>query len=129
MIVGIGTDLCDIRRIADLLEKFPGRFEARIYTPAERDRARRFKDPAAYFAKRFAAKEAVAKSLAGPRTGPLSWLDVETLNDQSGRPKVNLYRGAKKRAKMRAGDAPFTLHISLTDDYPYAQAFAIFETL
>ena len=128
MIIGIGTDLCDIRRIEDSIKKFDERFKTRIFTKTEREYCESKSGKASYYAKRFAAKEAVAKALAGPRTKSLSWQDVEVVNDPSGRPSVKLYRGARNRMKSRLPDG-FEGHIflSLTDDYPYAQAFAVFE--
>lgn len=130
MIIGIGTDICDIRRIETLLEKFGERFKNKTFTQGERERADAQSNPAASYAKRFAAKEAVAKALAGSKTGSLSWQDVEVVNNSSGRPEIQLHRGALKRAKSRIEKGQnFKIHISLTDDYPYAQAFSILEAL
>ena len=129
MIVGIGTDICDIRRIEKLLEKFGERFKEKTFTEGERVYADAQANPAASFAKRFAAKEAVAKALAGSKTGSLSWQDVEVINNASGRPRIKLHAGAKKRANSRVKPGrKVKIHISLTDDYPYAQAFAVFES-
>ena len=130
MILGIGTDICDIRRIERLLDKFGDRFKEKAFTERERAYSDKKSNPAERYAKRFAAKEAVAKALAGSNTGALSWQDVEVGNDPSGRPTVELHRGALKRAKSRLekGQA-FKIHLSLSDDYPYAQAFAVFEML
>lgn len=128
MIIGIGTDICDIRRIEKLLEKFGDRFKEKTFTEGERVYAETQANPAATYAKRFAAKEAVAKALAGSDTGSLSWQDVEVVNSKSGRPKIKLHRGAKKRAKSRLKSGQkFKIHLSLSDDIPYAQAFAVFE--
>ncbi len=128
MIIGIGTDLCDIRRIENSIEKFGDRFKTKIFTKRERDYCEPKSGNAAYYAKRFAAKEAVAKALAGARTGSLSWQDVEVLNDPSGRPSVVLHRGALKRLNARLPEGHSgEIHLSLTDDWPYAQAFAILE--
>jgi len=128
MIIGVGTDLCDIRRIEKSIEKFGERFKAKIFTKRERDYCESKSGNAAYYAKRFAAKEAVAKALAGSRIGSLSWQDVEVANDPSGRPTVVLHKGALKRMKDRLPeDYDGHIHLSLTDDWPYAQAFAILE--
>lgn len=128
MIVGIGTDICDIRRIEKLLEKFGDKFKEKTFTEIERTYADAQANPASAYAKRFAAKEAVAKALAGSKTGALSWQDVEVSNNASGRPRIKLHGGAKKRAKSRIKSGQkIKIHLSLTDDYPYAQAFAIFE--
>ena len=128
MIIGIGTDICDIRRIEKLLEKFGERFKEKTFTAGGREYADAQANQAACYAKRFAAKEAVAKALAGSKTGSLSWQDVEVVKNNSGRPKIKLHGGAKKRAKSRLKSGhKFKIHISLSDDIPYAQAFAVFE--
>ena len=130
MIIGIGTDLCDIRRIESSIEKYGDRFKARIFTQKERDYCESKSGAASYYAKRWAAKEAVAKALAGPRTKSLSWQDVEVTNDLSGRPSVKLYRGALRRMKSRMPEGHTgKVFLSLTDDYPYAQAYAVLEAL
>lgn len=128
MILGIGTDICDIRRIAESIEKFGDRFKSKIFTETERDYCESKSGSAAYYAKRWAAKEAVAKALAGPRTKSLSWQDVEIVNDPSGRPSVKLYRGALRRMHGRVPEGyDGQVFLSLSDDYPYAQAYAILE--
>lgn len=130
MIIGIGTDLCDIRRIEGSIEKFGDRFKAKIFTDGERQYCEKKSGSAAYYAKRFAAKEAVAKALAGSDTGSLSWHDVEVTKDPSGRPVIKLYRNALSRMQSRLPHGHRgQIHLSLTDDYPYAQAFAILEAL
>lgn len=130
MIVGIGTDLCDIRRIERSLEKYNARFTDRIFTKSEQDYCERKSGKASYYAKRFAAKEAVAKAIAGPKTDHLQWKDVEVINDPSGRPRIALHNGAKDRLDSLTPKGHIgQVHISLTDDYPYAQAFAICEAL
>lgn len=130
MIVGIGTDICDIRRIGRSIDRFGEKFLKRIFTQAERDYCNAKSEPVGYYAKRFAAKEAAAKALSGANTGHLSWQDVEIANNPSGRPVLNLYNNAKKRAESLIPDgARPKLHLSLSDDYPYAQAFVIFESL
>ncbi|WP_371398277.1 holo-ACP synthase [Fretibacter rubidus] len=128
MIIGIGTDLCDIRRIEKNIERHGARFIDRVFTTGEQAYCEPKSGKASYYAKRFAAKEAVAKALAGPRTGHLTWKDVEVANDPSGRPTIRLHRGATDRLKSLTPVGQLArLHISLTDDYPYAQAFAICE--
>lgn len=130
MIVGIGTDLCDIRRIGNLLDRFGDRFTQKIFTQAERARADSQSDHASSYAKRFAAKEAVAKALAGHKTGALSWHSVEVINSPSGKPSIILRADALKRAKAHLDkDQDFRIHLSLSDDYPYALAYAVFEAL
>lgn len=130
MIIGIGTDICDIRRIEQSIEKFGERFLNKTFTADEQAYCDCKARPAMSYAKRFAAKEAVAKALAGEDTGSLSWTSVEVLNDPSGRPTVKLMKDAKTRANQRCPDEhKFVIHVSLSDDYPYATAFAIAEAI
>lgn len=124
MITGIGTDLCDIRRIEKSIEKFGDRFLNKIFTKGERAYCDEKSGRAAYYAKRFAAKEATAKALAREDTGALSWHDVEVLKDTSGRPRIKLCGDALERFKFVKGSQ---IHLSLTDEYPYAQAFVVIE--
>lgn len=128
MIIGIGTDICDIRRIEKSIEKFGKRFLDKTFTESEQAYCESKARPAMSYAKRFAAKEAVAKALAGAETGALSWTSVEVQNDPSGRPFVVLTKDAKKRADLRCPKGQgLDIHLSLSDDYPYATAFAIAE--
>lgn len=128
MIVGIGTDLCDIRRIETVIDKFGDRFLNRVFTAKERAYCDPKSAPAASYAKRFAAKEAVAKALSGAKTGHLRWRDVEVSNDPSGRPVITLHAQAKQRLEnLTPQGMSAHIHLSLTDDYPYAQAFVISE--
>ncbi len=130
MIIGAGTDICDIRRIARSIDRFGERFINKVFTDAEQQYCEAKSGKASYYAKRFAAKEAVAKALAGENTPSLSWQDVEVVKDPSGRPKVNLYGTAKDRLDQLTGPGVTgRVHLSLSDDYPYAQAFAIAEAL
>ena len=130
MIVGIGSDLTDIRRIKDTLDRFGDRFMARIFTPLERERSLRKADPAASFAKRFAAKEACAKALGtGLRRG-VFWRDMGVINLRSGQPTLALTGGAALQlARLVPEGRTPAIHLSLTDDHPYAQAFVIIESL
>jgi holo-[acyl-carrier protein] synthase len=128
MIIGIGSDLSDIRRIEASLERFGDRFTHRIYTEIERARSERKPDRAASYAKRFAAKEACAKALGtGMRRG-VFWRDMGVVNMRSGQPTMALTNGAAARLAeiIPAGMKP-VIHLSLTDDHPYAQAFVIIE--
>lgn len=128
MIIGIGTDICDIRRIENSIQKFGDRFKSRIFTEGERQYCDEKSGAASYYAKRFAAKEAVAKALAGQTTGSLSWHDVEVIKDPSGRPTAMLHGGALKRMQgLLPKGYEGAIFLSLSDDFPYAQAFAIFE--
>ena len=130
MILGLGSDLSDIRRIKASLDRFGDRFKHRVFTELERTRSDRKPDAAASYAKRFAAKEACAKALGtGMRRG-VFWRDMGVINMRSGQPTMALTGGALERLKaitpegMRA-----VIHLSLTDDHPYAQAFVIVEAL
>ena len=130
MIIGIGTDICDIRRIEQSIEKFGERFLNKTFTSVEQDYCEGRARPAMSYAKRFAAKEAVAKALAGEDTGSLSWTSVEVQNDPSGRPIVFLTKDAEKRSLSRCpAGHQLKIHLSLSDDYPYATAFAIAEAV
>ena len=130
MIVGIGSDLSDIRRIEKSLARFGDRFKERVFTEIERTRSERKHDQAASYAKRFAAKEACAKALGtGMRRG-VFWRDMGVVNMRSGQPTMALTGGALERlnALTPAGHRA-VIHLSLTDDHPYAQAFVIIEAL
>lgn len=128
MIVGIGTDICDIRRIEQSIEKFGERFLKKTFTDAEQAYCECKARPAMSYAKRFAAKEAIAKALASEDTGHLTWTSVEIQNDPSGRPVAILTKDAKARAALRCPEGQkLNIHLSLSDDYPYATAFAIAE--
>ncbi|RAK61487.1 holo-ACP synthase [Phenylobacterium hankyongense] len=130
MILGIGSDLSDIRRIETSLERFGERFTNRCFTEIERARSERKPDRAASYAKRFAAKEACAKALGtGMRRG-VFWRDMGVVNMRSGQPTMALTGGALARlqAMTPAGHQP-VIHLSLTDDHPYAQAFVIIEAV
>ena len=130
MIIGIGSDLSDIRRIQNSLDRFGERFTNRVYTEIERTRSERKPDRAASYAKRFAAKEACAKALGtGIRRG-VFWRDMGVVNMRSGQPTMALTNGALARlnAIVPEGMRP-VIHLSLTDDHPYAQAFVIIEAV
>ena len=131
MIVGIGSDLSDIRRIQKSLDRFGERFTARVFTEIERARSEAKPDRAASYAKRFAAKEACAKALGTgvPRRG-VHWNDMGVVNQRSGKPTMALTGGAAERlaSLIPEGMAPVIL-VSLTDDLPYAQAFVIIEAV
>jgi holo-[acyl-carrier protein] synthase len=130
LIIGIGSDLTDIRRIATTLERFGDRFTQRIFTDTERRRSDRKVDRAASYAKRFAAKEACAKALGtGLRRG-VFWRDMGVENARSGQPTLVLAGGAAERlAALTPAGARAVIHLSLTDDHPYAQAFVVIEAL
>ena len=130
MILGIGSDLSDIRRIQKSLDRFGDRFVERVFTEVERERSERKSDRAASYAKRFAAKEACAKALGtGMRRG-VFWRDMGVINLRSGKPTMNLTGGAAEQLKRMVPEGrSAVIHLSLTDDYTYAQAFVIIEAL
>jgi len=134
MIIGIGSDLIDIRRIANLIERHGDRFIGRIFTDAERARAARRgqneKLVVATYAKRFAAKEACSKALGtGIRHG-VWWRDMGVVNLPGGRPTMQLTGGALERLKALTpeGLEP-RIDLSITDDWPLAQAFVIISAI
>jgi holo-[acyl-carrier protein] synthase len=130
LIVGLGSDLCDIRRIDKSLQRFGERFVARLYTGVERARSERKADRAASYAKRFAAKEACAKALGTGMRHGVFWRDMGVVNLRSGQPTMALEGGAKVRlAAITPPGHRAVIHLSLTDDHPYAQAFVIIEAL
>lgn len=130
MIVGIGSDLIDIRRIEKTLERHGERFIDRIYTDIERQKSERRAQRAASYAKRFAAKEACAKALGTGLSRGVFWRDMGVVNLPSGKPTMRLTNGAAKRLEslIPAGHAA-VIHVTITDDYPLAQAFVIIEAL
>ena len=128
MIVGVGSDLCDIRRVDKTLERFGERFTNRIFTEIERARSERKSERAASYAKRFAAKEACAKALGTGLKRGVFWRDMGVVNLCSGQPTMALTGGAAKRlAELVPEGMEAMIHLSLTDDHPYAQAFVIIE--
>jgi holo-[acyl-carrier protein] synthase len=129
MIIGLGQDLCDIRRIEKSLERFGDRFTERVFTATERKLADRRKQRAATYAKRFAAKEACAKALGTgvPRRG-VHWQGMGVVNLPSGRPTIAFTGGAAERlAKITPPGMTAYVHLTITDEYPYAQAQVIIE--
>jgi holo-[acyl-carrier protein] synthase len=128
MILGIGSDLCDIRRIERTLERHGERFTERVFTDIERRKAEGRAHRAATYAKRFAAKEACAKALGtGMRRG-VFWRDMGVVNMRSGQPTMALTGGAAERLKalLPAGHEA-VIHLTITDEHPYAQAFVVIE--
>jgi holo-[acyl-carrier protein] synthase len=130
MILGIGSDLCDIRRIAKTLDRHGDRFTHRVFTEGERARCDRRKARAEGYARRFAAKEACSKALGTGLSDGVFWRDMEVVNLPSGQPTLRLTGGAAERlaAMLPAGHSA-RLHVSLTDDPPLAQAFVVIEAL
>jgi holo-[acyl-carrier protein] synthase len=130
MIAGIGSDLSDIRRVQNTLERFGERFTNRCFTEIERARSERKPDRAASYAKRFAAKEACAKALGTGIKRGVFWRDMGVVNMRSGQPTMALTGGAAERlSQIIPPGHKAVIHVSLTDDHPYAQAFVIIEAV
>ncbi|MBI4183798.1 MAG: holo-ACP synthase [Proteobacteria bacterium] len=126
MIIGLGSDIIDIRRIERTLDRFGERFVERVFTATERRKSDRRANRAASYARRFAAKEACAKALGtGLRRG-VFWRDLGVVNLPSGKPTMTLTGGAAARlaAILPPGMAP-QIDLTITDDYPLAQAIVI----
>lgn len=126
MIIGLGSDLCDARRIAKVLERHGDRFLDRVFTPAERAKAERRANKAETYAKRFAAKEACSKALGTGLRAGVFWRDMGVVNLPGGRPTMKLTGGALARLKaiLPAGHEA-RIDVSLTDEGPTAQAIVI----
>jgi holo-[acyl-carrier protein] synthase len=126
MILGIGSDITDIRRIEKVIARHGERFLARIFTDTERARAERRLKSIETYAKRFAAKEACAKALGTGMRAGVWWRDMGVVNLPSGRPTMKLTGGAAARlAKLLPPGYMADIHVSITDEYPLAQAFVI----
>ena len=126
MIIGLGNDIIDIRRIERTLERFGERFIARIFTEVEREKSERRANRAASYAKRFAAKEACSKALGtGFRRG-VYWRDMGVVNLDSGKPTIRLTGGARARLDELTPEGMVAqVDISLSDDHPMAQAIVL----
>jgi holo-[acyl-carrier protein] synthase len=128
MIIGIGSDLCDIRRIESTLTKFGDRFVERCFTEIERCKSDRRAERAASYAKRFAAKEACAKALGTGLRHGVFWRDMGVVNLPSGQPTMKLTGGAAERlARITPAGCEAFIHLTITDEAPLAQAFVIIE--
>ena len=131
MIIGLGSDLCNIERIQAALDRHGGRFEARCFTDIERAKAaKRPFTRAGTYAKRFAAKEAFSKAVGTGFKAGVFMKDIGVVNAPSGAPTLALTGGAAQRlaSMVPAGYKP-VIHLTLTDDHPWAQAFVIIEAL
>ena len=129
MILGIGSDLCNIERIQNSLDRFGERFVARVFTDIERAKAeRRTLTRAGTYAKRFAAKEAFSKAVGTGFKRGVFMKDIGVVNAPSGAPTLQLTGGAKARLDALAPDGhAIDIHLTMTDDYPWAQAFVILQ--
>ncbi|CAN7223544.1 holo-ACP synthase [Rhizobium rhizogenes] len=130
MIIGIGSDLIDIRRVEKSIERFGTRFTERCFTDIERAKSEGRKNKAASYAKRFAAKEACSKALGTGLAQGVFWRDMGVVNLPSGKPTMQLTGGAARRlAAMLPENHRAVIHLTITDDFPLAQAFVIIEAL
>ena len=128
MILGIGTDLANIERIAGTLERFGDRFRNRVFTEIEQKKAERRADTPGTYAKRWAAKEACSKALGtGLRMG-IAWKDMSVRNLRTGQPVMEVTGWAKARLdEMTPEGHEAIIHVTLTDDHPWAQAMVVIE--
>ncbi len=126
MIIGIGSDMVDIRRIEKAIERHGERFLDRIFTEAERAKSDRRAARAASYAKRFAAKEACSKALGTGLKHGVFWRDMGVANLPSGQPTMQLTGGAARRLEqLTPAGCEAQIHITITDDYPLAHAFVM----
>lgn len=130
MIVGLGSDIIDIRRIEKTLLKFGDRFVERVFTPIERKKSDSRKMREASYAKRFAAKEACAKALGTGIAHGVWWKDMGVVNLPSGRPTMELTNSALTVFnRLIPEQHKGVIHLTITDDFPWAQAFVIIEAV
>ena len=126
MIIGIGSDLIDIRRIEKTIERYGDRFLDRVFTETERVKSERRTNRAASYAKRFAAKEACAKALGTGLNYGVFWRDMGVVNLPSGQPTMKLTGGAAERLQSLLPEMHVAkIHLTITDDFPLAQAFVL----
>lgn len=126
MILGVGTDLIDIRRIEQTLERFGDRFLDRVFTANEREKASARANPAAAFAQRYAAKEACAKALGTGFSQGVYWRDIAVNNWPSGQPFLKLTGGAEQRLMVLVPDGWVPrIDLSLTDEPPFAHGMVV----
>ena len=128
MILGVGTDLANIERIAGVLDRHGDRFRNRVFTEIEQKKAERRQDKAGTYAKRWAAKEACSKALGtGLRMG-IAWKDMAVKNLKTGQPVMEVSGWAAERLQdMTPKGYEAIIHVTLTDDHPWAQAFVVIE--
>ena len=130
MILGIGTDLANIERIQGVLDRFGDRFRNRVFTDTEQGKAERRRDTAGTYAKRWAAKEACSKALGTGLAMGIAWKDMSVTNLKTGQPIMHVTGWAKERLDEMTPDGhEAVIHVTLTDDHPWAQAFVVIEAL
>ena len=128
MILGVGTDLANIERIEGTLDRFGDRFRNRVFTEVEQRKSESRRDTAGTYAKRWAAKEACSKALGtGLRMG-IAWKDMSVSNMSTGQPVMHVTGWAKERLEAMTPEGhEAIIHVTLTDDHPWAQAFVLIE--
>ena len=130
MILGIGTDLANIDRIAATLDRFGDRFRNRVFTPVEQAKAEARHDTPGTYAKRWAAKEACSKALGTGFRAGVFWKDMGVVNEPSGKPTMQLTGGARARLDSLTPEGhAIRIHLTITDDFPYAHAFVMIEAV
>jgi holo-[acyl-carrier protein] synthase len=130
MIIGIGNDLIDITRVEKALERHGERFIQRVFTPVEIGKSERRRMRSASYAKRFAAKEACAKALGTGMSAGVFWRDMGVVNLPSGKPTMALTGGAAKRLQsLLPPGHKAVIHVTITDEFPLAQAYVIIEAV
>lgn len=130
MILGVGTDLANIERIQGTLDRFGDRFKNRVFTEIEQRKAENRRDVAGTYAKRWAAKEACSKALGTGLAMGISWKDMAVSNLHTGQPTMQLTGWAADRlAAMTPEGHTAVIHVTLTDDHPWAQAFVVIEAV
>ena len=128
MILGIGTDLANIERIQGTLNRFGDRFRNRVFTEVEQAKAEQRKDVAGTYAKRWAAKEACSKALGTGLSMGIAWRDMSVTNLKTGQPTMAVTGWAAERlAAMTPEGHEAVIHVTLTDEHPWAQAFVVIE--
>ncbi len=128
MILGIGSDLANIERIQGTLDRFGDRFKNRVFTDIEQAKAENRRDVAGTYAKRWAAKEACSKALGTGLAMGISWKDMAVTNLKTGQPTMAVTGWAKDRLDAMTPDGhDAVIHVTLTDDHPWAQAFVVIE--
>jgi len=130
LILGIGTDLANIERIAGTLDRFGDRFRNRVFSETEQRKAEHRADTPGTYAKRWAAKEACSKALGTGLAMGISWKDMTVSNLRSGQPQMHVTGWAAERLeKMTPPGHEAFIHVTLTDDHPWAQAFVVIEAM
>jgi len=130
MIIGMGADMTDIRRVQETLERFGDRYIQRCFTPIEQQKSEGRAQRAASYAKRFAAKEACAKALGTGLNKGVYWRDMGVVNLPGGKPSMVLTGGAAERLKaLTPAGCQAVIHLTITDEYPLAQAHVLIEAV